>query len=270
MPRLPKVWLRSIAKRLGAVLAVVVLVGGLSSVPVSPAKAADVTIFAAASLKTALDEIVVAYQDAGAGSVAVSYGGSSVLARQIEQGAPADIFISAAADWMTRLQEGGLIREASRVDLLGNSLVLVAHGSDATKIEITAGLDLASMLGDEKLAMALVDSVPAGIYGKSALTSLGLWPLVQRRVVQSNNVRIALSLVASGDAPFGIVYASDAKAESNVSVVGTFPASSHAPIVYPVALTAEAKPQAEAFLTYLLGASARAAFERQGFTVLAN
>ncbi|WP_106751609.1 molybdate ABC transporter substrate-binding protein [Pannonibacter carbonis] len=270
MPRLPEVWLQFIAKGLGTVLGAVILAVGGCGLLVSAAKAAEVTVFAAASLKTVLDEINAAYQVAGGGRVTVSYGGSSALARQIEQGAPADVFFPAAADWMTRLQEGGLIREASRIDLLGNSLVLVAHGADAAKTEINAGLDLVSMLGDEKLAMALVDSVPAGIYGKSALTSLGLWPSVEARVVQSNNVRIALSLVASGDAPFGIVYASDAKAESNVSVVGTFPAGSHAPIVFPVALTADAKPEAEAFLAFLLGASARAAFERQGFKVLAN
>ncbi|WP_348272699.1 molybdate ABC transporter substrate-binding protein [Pannonibacter tanglangensis] len=262
--------LPSLRKTLAAAcaLAVLTLSAGLGAVPA--ARAAETTVFAAASLKTALDEITAAYAAGGGGKVTVSYGGSSTLAKQIEQGAPADIFISASVDWMDTLAEGKLIRPDSRVDLLGNTLVLVAHGADAPKLEISGQLDLAGLLGDGRLAMALVDSVPAGVYGKAALTSLGLWPSVEAKVVQSNNVRIALSLVASGDAPFGIVYASDARAESNVSVVGTFPAGSHAPIVFPVALTADARPEAEAFLAFLLGASARAAFERQGFQVLAN
>lgn len=232
------------------------------------AQAAETTVFAAASLKTALDNIVVAYRAGGSDKVTVSYGGSSALAKQIEQGAPADIFISASTDWMDKLAKAKLIKEDSRVDLLGNTLVLVAHGADAPKVEITDKLDLAALLGENKLAMALVDSVPAGVYGKAALTSLGLWPAVEAKVAQSDNVRAALALVAAGEAPFGIVYATDAVAEKNVSVVGTFPPSSHDPIVYPAALTAETNDGAAAFLAYLQGEAARSAFERQGFKVL--
>ncbi|MCY1704680.1 molybdate ABC transporter substrate-binding protein [Pannonibacter sp. SL95] len=255
-------------KTLNAVFAAAALAVTINLVPVPAAQAAETTVFAAASLKTALDDIVVAYQAGGSDKVIVSYGGSSALAKQIEQGAPADIFISASTDWMDKLAKAKLIKEDSRVDLLGNTLVLVAHGADAPKVEITGKLDLAALLGDNRLAMALVDSVPAGVYGKAALTSLGLWPSVEAKVAQSDNVRAALALVAAGEAPFGIVYATDAVAEKNVSVVGTFPPSSHDPIVYPAALTAEAKDGAAAFLAYLQGQAARSAFERQGFKVL--
>lgn len=232
------------------------------------AQAAETTVYAAASLKTALDDIVTAYRAGRSDKVIVSYGGSSALAKQIEQGAPADIFISASTGWMDKLAKAKLLKEDSRVDLLGNTLVLVAHGADAPKVEITDKLDLAALLGDNRLAMALVDSVPAGVYGKAALTSLGLWPSVEAKVAQSDNVRAALALVATGEAPFGIVYATDAVAEKNVSVVGTFPPSSHDPIVCPAALTAEARDGAAAFLAYLQGEGARSAFERQGFKVL--
>mgnify|MGYP003637967338 FL=1 len=243
----------------------------LATLHVLPAAALaeTVTIFAAASLKTALDEIVTDWNAETGNAAVVSYAGSSALARQIQEGAPADVFISAAVNWMDTLEQGKLIRPGTRVDLLGNSLVLVAHGGDAAPVEIAPGFDLAGLLGDNRLAMALVGSVPAGVYGKAALMSLGVWEAVAPKVAQADNVRAALALVATGEAPMGIVYATDAAAEPAVSVVGTFPAGSHPAIVYPAAVIAEsARPEAEAFLTHLSGAKARAVFEAQGFTVL--
>lgn len=235
------------------------------------AHAEQVTVFAAASLKNAMDDIVARYQAQSGHSVVVSLAGSSALAKQIQQGAPADIFISANPDWMDLLEAEGLLEDGSRRDLLGNSLVLVAHGTDAAPVTIGPDLDLPALLGEGWLAMALVDSVPAGIYGKAALDHLGLWQGVAPSVAQSDNVRAALALVATGEAPFGIVYATDAGAEDRVTVAGRFPADSHPPILYPVADLANRDSAAEEdFLTYLQGAEARAAFEAQGFTVLAD
>ncbi|MCD1617248.1 molybdate ABC transporter substrate-binding protein [Salipiger marinus] len=235
------------------------------------AHAEQVTVFAAASLKNAMDDIVASYQAQSGHSVVVSLAGSSALAKQIQQGAPADIFISANPDWMDLLKAEGLLEDGSRRDLLGNSLVLVAHGTDAAPVTIGPDLDLPALLGEGRLAMALVDSVPAGIYGKAALDHLGLWQEVAPSVAQSDNVRAALALVATGEAPFGIVYATDAGAEDRVTVAGHFPADSHPPILYPVADLANRDSAAEEdFLTYLQGAEARAAFEAQGFTVLAD
>ena len=229
----------------------------------------DITIFAAASMKTALDEVVTHWNAETGHAAVVSYAGSSVLAKQIQEGAPADVFISAAVNWMDTLEQGNLIKPETRVDLLGNSIVLVAHGPDAALVEIGPGFDLAGMLGSDRLAMAMVDAVPAGVYGKAALTNLGVWDAVAPKVAQADNVRTALALVAAGEAPLGIVYASDAVAEPGVSVIGVFPADSHPPIIFPAAVTADsAKPEAEAFLAYLSGAKARAAFEGQGFTLL--
>lgn len=235
--------------------------------------AGEITVFAAASLKTALDEIAAEWQTETGNRVVISYGGSSALARQIQQGAPADLFLSAAVNWMDTLQDDKLIIKASRRDLLGNTLVLVGHGSDAAPVDIVPGFDLAGKLGDGKLAMAMVDSVPAGQYGKAALTSLGVWDAVAPKVAQAENVRAALALVAMGEAPYGVVYGSDAIADDAagdaLAVVGTFPADSHPPILYPAALVATStKPEAAAFLDSLSSDSATAIFEAQGFTVL--
>lgn len=235
------------------------------------AGAAGITVFAAASLKTALDQIAAAWSAETGDRANVAYAGSSALARQIEQGAPADVFISASEDWMDALAAGGHIRDQTRRDLLGNTLVLVAHAEagngEAGPVRIAPGFDLAGLLGDGRLAMALVDGVPAGVYGKAALTSLGVWDAVAPKVAQADNVRAALALVATGEAPMGIVYRTDAAAEGGVTVVGTFPADSHPPIVYPAAVTAEsAQPDAAgAFLDYLSGEAARAVFAAQGF-----
>lgn len=241
---------------------------GLSLLPAA-ASAAKITVFAAASLKTAMDAIAKDWKADTGNTAVISYAGSSQLARQIQQGAPADLFISANEKWMDALEKAGLIRKDTRHDLLGNTLVLVARRGTAP-VEIGKGLDLAGLLGTGRLAMALVDSVPAGIYGKQALTSLGLWPSVSGRVAQADNVRAALALVATGEAPYGITYATDATAEPRVAVVGTFPADSHKPIIYPAALTRDAKAPAPAFLAYLSGKTAAAAFEAQGFKVLAK
>ena len=228
---------------------------------------ADVTVFAAASLKTALDEIGAAYSDATGTTVTLVYGGSPAMARQIEAGAPADIFLSASVAWMDDLAGKGLIRMDSRRDLLGNRLVLVAHG-DADPITLDGTTDLVALLNGGRLSMAMVDSVPAGQYGAEALRTLGLWDQVQDRLAQSENVRAALQLVALGEAPLGIVYASDAVAEPGVTVVATFPEESHSPITYPAALTAAAGADAQAFLDHLAGPEATAIFTANGFLPL--
>ena len=230
-----------------------------------------VTVFAAASLANALAEIEADFEAATGHDAVISLAGSSALARQIQQGAPADIFISANPGWMDALETEGLIAPGTRRDLLTNALVLVAADRQAAPVEIGPRLDLAGLLGDGRLAMALVEAVPAGIYGKAALESLGLWKAVAPQVAQADNVRAALALVAAGAAPYGIVYATDATAEPRVARIGTFPAESHPPIVYPVAaIGAQATEAAADFLDYLSGAEARAAFARQGFGVVAD
>lgn len=230
--------------------------------------AAEVTVFAAASLKTALDEIAADFT-AGTGTpVTLSYGGSSTLARQIAEGAPADIFLSASTAWMDDLADEALIQPHSRRDLLGNTLILVGP-TDAAPVTIAATLDLAALLAGGKLSMATVDSVPAGQYGKEALESLGLWATVETSIVQSENVRAALQLVALKEAALGIVYASDAIAEPGVSLVGTFPEDSHQPIIYPGALTLTATPEAAVFLDHLSTPEATGVFSANGFLPLA-
>ena len=235
----------------------------------SPAAADEVTVFAAASLADALAEVEAGFEAATGHAVTVVAAGSSALARQIREGAPADVFVSASTDWMDAVEADGLVEPGTRVDLLGNRLVLVAAGTGAAPVDIGPGLDLAALLGDGRLAMALVDAVPAGVYGKAALETLGLWEAVEGQVAQADNVRAALAFVATGEAPFGIVYATDAVAEPRVSVVGTFPEDSHPPIIYPAAaLAGRVGPAEAAFMAFLRGPEARAAFLRQGFSVL--
>ncbi len=234
-----------------------------------PASADEVVVFAAASLKTALDAVAADFQAATGHQVTISYAGSNALAKQIIEGAPADIFLSAAVNWMDEVEKAGLVVPGNRTDLLGNTLVLVAHDPAASRAELAPGFDLSERLGDGKLSMAMIDAVPAGQYGKAALESLGLWPSVEASVAQSENVRAALALVAAGEAPYGIVYASDAIAESGVTVVGTFPADSHPPIVYPVALLTTAADAADrAFFQALSSDAADARFTAQGFLLL--
>ncbi len=231
-----------------------------------PAVADDITIFAAASLKTALDQIAADWQAQRDDTVTLVYGGTPTLAKQIEQGAPADIFIAASTDWMDYVADAGLLRAGTRRDIIGNQLVLIGPAG-APRVTLSPSLDLAGMLGDGKLSMALVEAVPAGQYGKAALVSLGQWDAVAAQVVQAENVRMALGLVASGEAAFGIVYAADAFAEPGVSVIATFAADAHPDIVYPAALTATADPAALAFLDALTAPAAQVVFTANGFTL---
>lgn len=230
---------------------------------------APVNVFAAASLKESLDEAAAAYERATGQPVRAAYAASSALARQIEQGAPADVFFSADLDWMDWLQERRLIDTGSRRDLLGNALVLVAPaGGDTAPVALQRGTDLLPRLGGGRIALALTASVPAGKYAKAAFESLGLWPALQPRVAEAENVRAALMLVARGETPLGVVYGSDAQAEPRVRVVATFPADSHPPIVYPVARTAaSAHPGAQAFVEWLDSPEASAIFRKHGFTL---
>jgi molybdate transport system substrate-binding protein len=236
--------------------------------PLAFAQGAPVTVFAAASLKNALDEAATRYEQRTRTRVRVSYAASSALARQIAAAAPADLFISADLEWMDYLAERRLIQPASRVNLLGNRLVLIApHGSTAS-FPIDRAMPLARTLGDGRLAMADPDSVPAGKYGKAALEALGAWNAVATRVARAENVRAALALVARGECPLGVVYATDAAAEPKVRLVGAFPAGTHPPIVYPAALTAAStNPAARGFLEFLGSSEARPVFERHGFAV---
>lgn len=235
-----------------------------------PASADEpVTVFAAASLKTALDEASAAWTQATAKTTRISYAGSNALAKQIEAGAPADLFVSADLAWMDYAEKNGTIRPDSRVNLLRNAIVLVAPKGSGRKIALEPGLDLTKALAGGRLAMGHVDAVPAGKYGKAALEKLGAWDGVKAQVAQAENVRAALLLVARGEAPLGIVYATDAASEPGVEVVATFPEGSHPPIVYPAALTSESKnADGAAFLSYLRSPAARPFFERQGFVVI--
>jgi molybdate transport system substrate-binding protein len=234
-----------------------------------PASADDVLFFAAASLKNALDAIDDQYQKDTGKHVVVSLAASSQLAKQIESGAPADIFISADLDWMDYLAQKNLIKPDTRKNLLGNELVLIAPKDSAATVAIAPGFDLAKLHGGGKLAMADTSAVPAGKYGKAALEKLGVWDKVSGQIAQAETVRAALALVARGEAPLGIVYQTDAAAEAGVKIVATFPADTHPPIIYPVALLAGSKnPDAAAYLAYIEGATAKPLFEKQGFVVL--
>lgn len=230
----------------------------------------DVVVFAAASLKNALDAVDAAWKAESGKSATASYAASSALAKQIEEGAPADVFISADLDWMKYLADKKLIKDGSDVKLLGNRIVLIAPKDSAAKADIAANFDLAALLGDGRLAMGDVKAVPAGKYGKAALEKLGVWSSVEGKIAQAENVRAALKLVSTGEAPLGIVYQTDATAEPGVKVVGVFPEETHPPIVYPVGVTADSKSaDAAAYVKYLQSAKAKELFEAQGFTMLA-
>src|SRR5262245_13898068 len=233
------------------------------------ASAEPVNVFAAASLKNALDAVSEAWKAETGKETKNTYAASSALAKQIEQAAPADVFISADLDWMDYVAEKKLIKGETRKTLLGNSLVLVAPKDSGMKLELKSGADLAGALAGGKLAVGDVKAVPAGKYAKAALEKLGLWASVEANLAQAENVRAALALVARGEAKLGIVYATDAKAEKQVEVAGVFPEDSHPPIVYPVAVIATSKnPDAEAFVTYLSSPKAQALFTTQGFVRL--
>jgi molybdate transport system substrate-binding protein len=256
--------LRSLAGILVAATVVVPLVGRPAMAQQQP-----VLVFAAASLKNALDEIAGQWSKETGKQTKISYAASPALARQIEAAAPADVFISADLDWMDYVAQRKLIKPESRANLLGNRIVLIAGKDSKAEARIEPGFALKTLLGDGRLAMANVDAVPAGKYGKAALEALGVWCSVQDRIAQAENVRAALLLVSRGEAPLGIVYQTDAAADPNVRIVGTFPENTHPAIVYPIALVANsANPDAAAFVAYLGSAAAWPSFKRQGFTVL--
>ena len=228
-----------------------------------------VVVFAAASLKNALDAVAKTWEGKTGTKVTLSFAASSALAKQIESGAPADLFLSADLKWMDWAAERNLIDAASRKTLLGNTLVLIAPADSAVDLKIVKGFALAQALGNERLAMGDPQSVPAGTYGKAALEHLGVWDQVSAKVAGAENVRVALAYVARGETPLGIVYATDARSEPKVRVVDTFPADSHPPVVYPAALTASSThPQAKEFLAFLSSPEAAGVFEDEGFTVL--
>ena len=244
----------------------------------SPAAAQDksteaktLTVFAAASMKNALDEIDAAYTAKTGVKVVASYAASSALAKQIEQGAPADIFVSADTDWMDYAIGKKNINEPTRVNLLGNSIVLIAPKDSRTdNVTIGPGFDLAKLAGDGKIVTGDVKAVPVGKYAKAALEKLGAWQAAEPKFAMAESVRAALALVARDEAVLGIVYSTDAKVEPGVKIVGTFPADSHPPIIYPVAATATAKPEAAGYLAYLRSSAAKAIFEKYGFKFLVN
>ncbi len=251
------------------IAAVAAMLGIVSLCAAPAARADDVLVFAAASLKNALDDAAAAYQRQGGDKVSVSYAASSALAKQLESGAPADIFISADLDWMDYAQQRNLIKPATRKNLLGNRLVLIAPASSTLSVEIKPDFPLARLLGDGRLSMADPDAVPAGKYGKAALEKLGVWASVEGKVARAENVRAALFFVSRQEAPLGIVYETDAAADKGVKVVAAFPEDTHPPIVYPIALTAAGKNAGAAkFLGFLESPAAEPFFEKQGFTVL--
>ena len=252
---MPKRLIRSVIQR----IALSVLAG------LGPAHADTVTVFAAASLKAALDDVAIEFEHISDHRLNVSFAGSSTLARQIERGAPADIFISANRNWMDRLEEDRRLEPDTRVALFSNQLVLVAPKDIGRPIMPITDIDFSGLLKAGPLAMGFVEAVPAGVYGKSAFVALDLWDQVSEHIAQTDSVRGALALVARGEAPLGVVYATDALAEPHVTVVARFPPDSHAPIIYPAAVIAPATQGALAFFAYLRSPDARAIFEAHGF-----
>ena len=241
------------------------------AVPLHPASAQEktITVFAAASMKNALDNVDAAYTKQSGVKVVASYDASSALMKQIEAGAPADVFISADLNWMDYGSQKKVINDATRVNLLGNRLVLIApKDSNLGNVTIGPGFDLAQLAGDGRIATGDVRAVPVGKYAKAALENLGSWDAAAAKFAMTENVRAALTLVARGEAPLGIVYATDAEVDPSVKIIGTFPDDSHPPIVYPVAATVTAKPEAQSYLAHLRSAAAKAIFERYGFTFL--
>ncbi|WP_398475674.1 molybdate ABC transporter substrate-binding protein [Tardiphaga sp.] len=257
-------------KRIAGLFAAVSILLGSSFTPVH-AQDKSLTVFAAASMKNALDELNAAYTAKSGVKVTSSYAASSALAKQIEQGAPADIFISADQEWMDYSVGKKDINEASRVSLLGNSIVLIAgKDSKLANVTIGQGFDLAKLAGDGKIATGDVKSVPVGKYAKAALEKLGSWTAAEPKFAMAESVRAALTLVSRGEAPLGIVYATDAKIDPGVKVIGTFPADSHPAIVYPAAATAKAKSEAADYMAFLKSSASKTVMEKYGFTFLAK
>jgi molybdate transport system substrate-binding protein len=237
--------------------------------PFATAQDKTLVVFAAASMKNALDDVNAAFTRSNGVRVVASYAASSALMKQIEQGAPADVFVSADLDWMDYGSQKKVINDATRINLLGNRLVLIApKESKLGNVTIGPGFNLAQLAGDGRIATGDVRAVPVGKYAKAALEKLGSWDAAAAKFAMTENVRAALTLVARGEAPLGIVYATDAKVDPSVKIIGTFPDDSHPAIVYPVAVTVTAKPEAESYLAYLRSAAAKAIFEQYGFTFL--
>jgi molybdate transport system substrate-binding protein len=258
-------------KLLGRLLGVAAALLLGSAMPQTPAQAqgGDLVVFAAASMKNALDSVNAQWKKETGKSAKISYASSSALAKQIENGAPAQVFISADLAWMDYIAKKNLVRADTRSNLLGNRIVLIAPKDQAKAVDIKPGFDLAKVIGDGRLAMANVDSVPAGKYGKASLEKLGIWPSVAGKLAQAENVRAALLLVSRGEAPAGIVYQTDAASDKGVIIIGRFPEDTHPPIIYPIALMAGAThPDAAALLAYIKSAKAKPLFEAEGFTVL--
>ncbi|MEO6929274.1 MAG: molybdate ABC transporter substrate-binding protein [Casimicrobiaceae bacterium] len=242
------------------------LIAAIAAIVSPCALSADVTVFAAASLKEAMDAQAKQFGANTGNKVIVSYGSSNTLAKQVEGGAPADLFISADMDWMDYVDQRHLLAAGTRVKLLRNTLVLIAPAASTSAIRIAPGFDLAAALGSDKLAMANPDSVPAGKYGKRALETLGVWTRVEKQVARAENVRAALALVSRGEAPFGIVYSTDALADKGVRIIDTFGADTHPPIVYPAAVLATShSAAAKPLLEYLKSPAAGATWEKFGF-----
>jgi molybdate transport system substrate-binding protein len=254
---------RRIFAALAAALAIAAMPYGAA------AQQQTIIVFAAASMKNALDDVDAAFTKTTGIKVVASYAASSALMKQIEQGAPADVFLSADLNWMDYGGERNLIKNDTRINLLGNRLVLIAaKDSKIGNVTIGPGFDLAALAGDGRIATGDVRAVPAGLYAKAALEKLGIWASVEPKLAMAENVRAALILVARGEAPLGIVYATDAKVEPNVKIVGVFPEDSHPPIIYPAALTANAKPDAAPYLAFLRSQTAKSIFESYGFAFL--
>ena len=239
---------------------------GVALLAGQPALADNLTVFAAASLKNALDDISAKWKEGNGAAVAASYASSSTLAKQIEQGAPADVFVSADQQWMDYVDKKSLVEKPQ--DLLGNRLVLIAAKDSKVALQIEPGAKLSEALGDGKLSVGDPSNVPAGIYAKEALTNLKLWDSVQPKLAPAADVRAALTLVSRGEAPLGIVYETDAKVDPNVRIVSVFPEDSHKPIVYPVAVVKGSKnPDAAKFVAFLSGPAAKEIFVKYGFSV---
>jgi molybdate transport system substrate-binding protein len=259
---------RRLLGRVLAVAAAAAIAWGVPQPRPAKAQGGDLVVFAAASLKNALDNINVQWSKETGKSAKISYAASSALAKQIEGGAPAQMFISADIPWMDYIEKKDLIKKETRSDLLGNRIVLIAPKDKAKAVDIKPGFDIAKAIGDGRLSVANVESVPAGRYGKASLEKLGVWDKVKDKLAQAENVRAALLLVSRGEAPAGIVYQTDAASDKGVAIIGTFPADTHPPIIYPIALLKDAGPDAAALLAYIKSDKAKPRFEAEGFTVL--
>ncbi len=252
--------------RLLAILSVFAVLAGA---PLPAAAQDSITVFAAASLKNALDDADAAFTKATGVKVIASYEASSALAKQIEAGAPADVFISADLRWMDYVAGKRLIKADTRMNLLGNRLVLIVpKDSKLDHVAIGQGFDIAKLAGDGRIAVADVKAVPAGLYAKAALEKLGAWAAAEPKLAQAINVRATLAFVARGETPLGVVYETDAKIEPKVKIVGVFPDDSYPPVTYPVAATTTGKPAAAQYVQFLRGAAAKATFEKYGFSFL--